>query len=305
MPTPPDVEHLVEAWLDAQHRPLTQQAYRPVIEEWLTWIAAQGVNPLDATRQHGDQWRHHLESTPTRSGRPAAKRTVARKLATVSSWYSYLEDVEALPRSPFARVGRPKVQRRYGETAALTQEEAAALLAAAEAAGPRTHVAVGILLETAIRADELLTLDVSGIRVRQTLLTIRVVRKGGEADILPLPERLAHDVHELRGDRREGPLLAIPPDGPWTYAKLNHAIAAAGRAAGITERVTPHVCRATWATLAIEHGVSLATVQDVMGHASADTTRIYDRGRDNIRRKAGAVEKVSRLVRGLPSGDAP
>jgi integrase/recombinase XerD len=220
----------------------------------------------------------------------------------VSSWYGYLEADEILPRSPFVRVARPKVQRRYGETPALTRGEAQALLSAAEDAGPRTHVAVGILLETAIRADELLTLDVSGIRVRQTMLTIRVDRKGGESDVLPLPERLAHDVHELRGDRREGPLLANEAGGPWTYAQLHHAIGKAGAASGISERVTPHVCRATWATLAIEDGESLATVQDVMGHSSADTTRIYDRGRDDIERKAKAVERVSVLIRKGPAG---
>jgi len=292
----PTVERLVDAWIASHHNDHTITAYQQAIGDWLDWLTPQGLDPLTVTREHADRWAGHLQATPTNRGRPPAPRTVARKLASVSSWYTYLETEGHIDRSPFTRVDRPKVQRRYGETPGMTRAEAKALLATADTAGTRTYAAVGILLETAIRAEELLGLNVGDVRVRDTTLTIRVTRKGGETSILPLPDRLADAVDELRRDRSPTDPLLTGHKGRWTYAQLHNTLAKAGTAAGVAEAVTPHMLRVTWATLALEDGVPLAVVQDVMGHASADTTRIYDRGRDDFKRKAAAVEQVSKLL---------
>jgi len=45
--------------------------------------------------------------------------------------------------------------------------------------------------------------------------------------------------------------------------------------AQITQNVTPHVLRHTFATLALQKGISLATVQKILGHDRLSTTAIY------------------------------
>lgn len=283
---------LVEHWLAAQPSPNTRRSYRHDAALWIAHLG--GTDLLSAQRSDIDAWQRAMERQP----QPPAPATVSRRLAAVASLYAYLCALpdghpSHLDRSPCEHTKRPKVSLD-GTTIALDEAQAEALMQSADDAGPRTHVAVTMMLATAIRAAETLTLDVSRIRVEGDRLTIIVVRKGGREQVLPLPDRVAHDVEELRRGRERGRLLTLTPEqgGAWTYPQLLRAIRSCGKAAGLPVPVTPHVLRATWATVALAHGESLDVVQDVMGHASPVTTRRYDRRLRAMERRTDAVDRV-------------
>src|SRR3954451_22063967 len=92
----------VDDWLSAYRSPATREAYARDAGQWLGWCAGAGIDPATARRPHADAWRARLEQAGL------ADRSIARKIAAVSSLYGYLVDADLVERNPFARVRRPK-----------------------------------------------------------------------------------------------------------------------------------------------------------------------------------------------------
>ena len=290
---------MVQRWLKSYaSQPKTHLTYRQGINLWLTWCAEHGVDPIGAERPDCDDYAAWLSTAPSKRGRVREPRTRARLLATVASLYFYRESIKPYPRTPFAHTRRPEVEQT-GATDALDAEGARKLLAAAEAAGPRTYVAVSTMLSTAVRASGLLGILIEDLRSIDGKLIAQVTLKGGKRHDLPLPEETASAIEALRGERTSGYLLqglGTRESSPWGYRALHEAVVKAGEAAGCEIRVTPHVCRATFATLALGAGKSPAWVRAMMGHASVNTTLRYDQRADELKRKVETVDAVASIL---------
>ncbi|MET8336002.1 tyrosine-type recombinase/integrase, partial [Streptosporangium canum] len=78
--------------------------------------------------------------------------------------------------------------------------------------------------------------------------------------------------------------LFVREDGrPFDRWRMTTALRRAATAAGVDHtKLTPHTARATAATAALDAGVPLADVQELLGHASPVTTQRYNRGRRKL-----------------------
>ena len=291
------------AWL-AGRPPNTRRAYFGDLALWLAFCEDVGVDPLQARRADADAWAAQL---------PGARRTVARRLSGVSSWYRYLISNDVCQRNPFAAVSRPAVHRDASPTIGLTADEAAAVLDVAEQlaesgseAALRDAVLLRILFDTGVRIGSVLSADVSSVGYDAGHRVLRYVNKGGHRKRAVLPPRCAAlldrylRVRAFREgvpvDRLTGPLLVTTPyrgrGGGKRLTrrdaqKLMHRVA---RAAGIphADRLSPHSARRTFVTLALAHA-PLERVQAAVGHQDPRTTLLYQDDRDSLDASPGYV----------------
>ncbi|WP_205745680.1 tyrosine-type recombinase/integrase [Egibacter rhizosphaerae] len=257
----------------------TRNAYQADLRDWSAWCRTHEVDPLGgATRAHVNIYSRWLE------GQGRSRATIARRLATLSSYYRYCVIEGHLERNPVEHVRRPKIDDA-SHTKGLDTRDAIALLDAAEDASARDHALACLLLLNGLRVGEACGLDIQDVGEQRGHRTITIRRKGGKRVTRALAPRAAGAVHETVGDREAGPVLCDLDgarldrhDATRVVRRLAREVLPRARA----DRITPHSLRHSAATIALDAGVPLHRVQDLLGHADPRTTRRYDRARDSL-----------------------
>jgi integrase/recombinase XerD len=263
--------------LGYRHR--TRAAYLADLHDFCAWCANVGIGLLGVRRIHVEAYARQLEQ----AGRSRA--TVARRLATLASFYRHAVQEGALPHSPITHVRRPHVTRD-SQTLGLDRQEAVRFLAAAEAASARDHALACLLTLNGLRVSEACAANVTDLRVERAHRVLAVVGKGDQRTLVPLAPRTVRAIEAALGGRAGGPLLLSNSGGRLDRHDAARIVARLARRAGLAKHITPHSLRHTMVTLALDAGVSLRDVQDAARHADPRTTRRYDRARHALDRHA-------------------
>ncbi len=211
--------------------------------------------------------------------RPA---TVARKLASLASLFSYLESEGIIAVNPVAKVKRPRISADDQQlTPARTIAEARQLLAAATS--PRDRALVLVLLMMGLRVSEALNLDLDGLETDSGHVTAVIKGKGGRRTraVVPPPVVAAFTAIEEDEQRTTGPVFAR--NGiRWNRNQATRALHRLGRAANLTGTLRPHQLRATAITIALELGEPLHKVQTFARHQDPTVTQRYNANRQAL-----------------------
>ena len=270
-----------ERWLVARNAaPRTRTAYLADITQLAEWASAHDLTP-----EQLDHKRIRLFAGVL-SERGASKSTVARKLASVRSFYRHLVDRGEVEASPADLVATPKRDQYLPRV--LKAEEVAALLDSIPASTPlelRDKAIFELAYATGLRAEELTTLDTDDADFDAEEL--RVHGKGGRERVVPAGEQAwrALDAYLQRGR----PLLAREGGAGERAIFLSKSGRRLGtsdlrsrlrnwtRRAGTPPGATPHTLRHSFATHLLEGGADLRTIQELLGHATISPTQTYTR----------------------------
>jgi len=256
----------------------TRAAYAADLRAFFSWCAEHGVDPLGATRAHIDAYARSSAEIEHLSA-----STVARRLSALAGFYRYAVSEDLVARSPTTHVRRPKVGTETTSTG-LDRDELGALVAAAEADGPRTHALVLLLGLNGLRVSEALGARVEDLTTERGHRVLKITRKGGKLQTIPLAPRTAAAIDTLLAGRTTGPIFATSTgkalDRPAVWRTLRRLAATAVPAKAGS--LHPHDLRHAFVTLSLDAGASLRDVQDAAGHADPRTTRRYDRARNNL-----------------------
>jgi integrase/recombinase XerD len=282
-------EKVRDDWLSAQESERTRETYGYVIARWFEHLDRRGVDAWAVRRPDVDGWRVALL-------RRLSRGTVGKYLAALSSFYRYAaRDVDPAPieHNPVANVRRPR-RENQSHADGLTNDEARALLAAADADSPRTAALVHLLLGTAARVSEIVNARVDDLGWDEGRRALTVTRKGGVRGLVLVRPAVLATLERYLAERPEVPdgwLIATTGGRRMTRQTAHDVVVRlAARTLERDVRIGPHDLRHTAITLALDKG-SLHEARMFAGHARAATTERYDR-RAHTRGDgaAGAVE---------------
>ena len=280
-----DAEAALDAFLAALRgrnaSPGTVTEYRRNAGEFLAYLADRGVDWRTPDRA---AVRGYLSGLADRG---LAASSVAGRLAAVRSLYRHALRHGRIETDPLVGVRAPRRPSRLPRV--LSVDEAARLVTAPtrgtvrdDALGRRDAAMLELLYATGMRISELagLTLD----RVDLARRRLRVIGKGTkERELLfgaPAASALrryldaARPVLAARGDA--GSAVFLNAGGrPLSARGARMVIARWVDAAGSPTRTSPHTLRHSFATHLLEGGADLRVVQELLGHASLQTTQVY------------------------------
>lgn len=257
----------------------TREAYQTGLRQFFQWCDEAKIDPLEATWKEIELFARTLE----RCGRKPS--TVGARLNVLAGFYKYAHIDRLIDENPMVFVTRPKIQRT-SSTAGLTRTEFADLLNVAGELPPRDHALICLLGFNGLRVSEATGIDIEDLGRWRGQRTVRVVRKGGKEQVLPLASRTTWIVDELVGDRTSGPLFLTASGRRMDRRAAARVVDRVVRKAHITKRITPHSFRHTFVTLALDAGQRERDIAASTGHADSRMVAYYDRNRDAITRNS-------------------
>ncbi len=263
-----ELQSAVAAWLDTCRSANTRAAYASDIGHFIGWCRTGGVDPL--AFDPGDLERYRDECANRGSG-PAA---VARRLSAISSFSMHLSGAARGVR--VARAARPPASG-HSNAAILTDDEARALLAAADGVAPRVAVLIRLLMLDGLKVGEAVDADAADVKGRPPRVTLTL--RGGAARTIALHPDTAAAIHQYVARRREGPLLLSEPrgrePGRLTRFGIDYLVRQVVDAAHLDRPVSGNALRRRYVIAAHADGAELDDIRRNAGHADERTTRRY------------------------------
>jgi integrase/recombinase XerC len=209
-----------------------------------------------------------------------SRATVARKIATLRSFYKFLARRGEVERNPVKVIRTPRQEKRLPKF--LNPADIERLLATPKGddlLSLRDAAMLEVLYSTGIRVSELVGANLDDLDLGGE--SIRVRGKGRRERLAPLgsfaikalnkylESRAAAGVHDAKAVfvNRHGERLSSRS----VRRKLSKYLATAG----LDPHVSPHTLRHSFATHMLERGADLRAVQELLGHRSLSTTQIY------------------------------
>ena len=213
-----------------------------------------------------------------------SKATVARKLATLRSFYKFLIKSGQISSNPLSAVRTPKQEKKLPRF--LEYEEIKKLLETPPLdtwLGARDRAILETLYSTGIRVSELVGLNMDDIDFLGEVVHIR--GKGKKERIAPISSSALQTIQhymEFRNKRAQSntnfdsKVLFVNKHGQRLSTRsVRRKMDKYLRMAGLDPNISPHTLRHSFATHMLNNGADLRSVQELLGHQSLSTTQVY------------------------------
>lgn len=259
----------------------TVDAYGHDVGQFLGFLAGHHGG-AGGTRQIADVTQTDMRSwMASERGTGISSRSLARKLSAVKSFARWLAEREGFDISAILAARAPKYSRNLPRP--LSVEAAREVIALAplqsreDWTGARDTAVITLLYGCGLRVSEALGLSGRDLPLRDVL---RIAGKGGRERLVPLlpAARDAVDAY-LRacphGMEADGPIFRGTRGGPLSRRHVAKLMEQMRLQLGLPATATPHALRHSFATHLLGAGGDLRAIQELLGHASLQSTQVY------------------------------
>ena len=290
---------VIEFFTAQIRNPNTRSAYGVAVRDFSAWCEGRGL----ALRQlRSPHVAIYIEELVARYEPP----TVKQRLAAIRSLFNWMIVRQVMEINPAAAVRGPTHVVTKGRTPVADAEEAKRLLEKINVTtliGLRDRALIALLLYTFARVSAAITMDVEDYYPQGRRFWVRLREKGGKQHDMPAHHVLEQYIDEYLaaagiGADRASPLFrtAAGTTGRLTDRRMHRLdalrmIKRRTRGAGIATALSCPSFRATGITIYLKRGGLLEHAQKMAAHASAKTTKLYDRREDQV-----TLDEVERIV---------
>ncbi len=280
--------------------PHTLKSYASDLQQFRQFLRGKKLSrsePVVSGLECGDPWQQTLDPAKIDSlairafiadlhGRGIARSSIARKLATLRSFFRYLCREGVVQANPAKLVSTPKLPTRL--PAHLSVDEIDRLLASPgrqDVHSARDRAILELFYASGIRLSELVGLDLHNLDLREGF--VKVKGKGNKERIVPVGSKAKMALKGYLDRRKEliptsgqGPLgppavFLNPRGGRLSARSVGRMLLKYLQRSGLGPKITPHGLRHSFATHLLEAGADLRAIQELLGHSSLSTTQRY------------------------------
>ena len=207
--------------------------------------------------------------------------SINRHLSALRSFYNYLLQKNVISSNPFKIVSSQKKDKRLPNY--MKYNEFTDMIDSLDniPLDIRNRALLELLFSTGLRVSELTSIKINDIDFSR--MEIRVVGKGNKERIAYFNEHAAAALNNyLKGSRNEllngkqsEYLFINHIGGVLTQRGVRDIIDRIIKKSSINAHITPHTFRHTFATMLLNEGCDLKSVQELLGHVNMSTTSIY------------------------------
>jgi len=263
----------------------TTSAYRRDLQRFFHYLS---INQLTLPQVTAEglidylSWLRGRENTEFK----ISESSIARNIISLRSYFAYLAK-EHRYANPTLNFHPPKIPKRLPKALTVEQIISILKLSGEDVVSLRDQALLEVLYATGGRVSEIVNLntgDISNIKSEEAeVTTLRVKGKGGKERVVPIGSfGLTAINHYLTRSRpnllkasTQKALFLNQRGGRLTRQSAWKIVANRAARAGLSEVVTPHSMRHSFATHLLDGGADIRVVQELLGHASVTTTQIY------------------------------
>lgn len=208
--------------------------------------------------------------------------SIARNIVAVRNFFDFLAKEHGFINIA-SEIHPPKIPKRLPKALSLENIDLFLKVSRVDKFAARDKALLELLYATGGRVSEIVNLKIDDLQTTEEYTAVRLTGKGGKQRVVPVGKFAQQAVFDYLNNSRND-FLKVPSNkyiflngrgGALTRQSAWNIVVAQAKSAGITEELSPHSLRHSFATHLLDGGADIRVVQELLGHSSVTTTQIY------------------------------